>query len=667
MIGLSLRRRSIAAAIAASLAALAVVLIVQIASMSTGGEDAARAALAARARALADALGPPLAAADRASAGRILAASDPGATAHARVIDAAGNEFAAHVADDEAGAMMESHPILVDGVAVGRIELRSASGAGGQQRAHPAWTFAAALAGLLLAGAVAVRMAGFVARPVADLAAALREAVGAGELSLRPAGTFAGELGELARALQSFLDEIRLRDRGLESQVRERTEELVRVNERLKHQAYHDALTRLPNRALFDDRLTLALAQAEREGARVAVLFLDLDDFKTVNDTLGHDSGDELLRIVANRLRESVRRIDTVARLGGDEFTMVLTRLDSVADAEAVGRTVIEALRQPITIGGTVLRITASVGVAVYPEHGTTVSVLKRNADTAMYCAKERGRDNMQFYSVQFDALRDQRLMLINDLEAGIERGELGVAYQPVLEAASGRIAAVEALARWQHPDHGAIAPSQFIPYAEEIGRIARIDRWIMQRTLGHLAHWRDAAGGPVAVSFNVALASVREEGFCAWLEAAARSAGAAPGDICLEIGERALMRATDADLALLAALRARGFRMAIDDFGSGYSAISYLPQCPVDLIKIDRTFMRDLARDRYRGAAVRAIAAMARSLDIGLIAKGVDDPATQDALRTIGIAMLQGDELARAAPADDIARMLAGQRRAAG
>jgi len=662
---LSIRRKLIAYGMVVSGAALLVATAGDLYLDARQARAVVREQLREQADVLAFAIAGALSRGERGEVREALRALEAGRTvAVARVHDAAGTLVASYYRPgvDRAAASAlaaERRPVLAGGAQIGTIEVHS-------ERAIVAGRFdllarlglPTALVALAIAYLLSVGLERLISRPIERLARIARRVSEERDYSLRAPSAGDDELGHLTEAFNRMLARIQRREEQLEEEVRERTEELVRLNERLKHQAYHDALTKLPNRALFDDRLTLALAQAERDRSRVAVLFLDLDNFKTINDTLGHDVGDELLRRIAQRLRGAVRRIDTVARLGGDEFTVVVTKLDNAADAAVVARTLIEAVREPLDLDGRTLRCTVSIGISIYPDHGRTVTLLKRNADTAMYYAKEHGRNNFHFYSEELDSITGQRLLLATDLERAIDAGDLLVLYQPVLEVVEGRVVGVEALVRWRHPARGLIAPGQFVPFAEEAGLSARIDLWAVRRAVPHLAAWQADGFGPLLATFNLALPSLREVRFAARLEDTVHEAGASTASVGLELSERALMRATEQDLVVLRELRERGFHIVIDDFGSGYSALSYLPQCAVDQVKIDRSFVRDVARDRYGAAAVRAIAAMARSLDLTIIAKGVEASAQQSALQAMGVTHMQGFLFGRPMSAEEFERL---------
>ncbi len=660
---LPLRRKLVLFGVTVACAALLLVTIADLYQHGLKAREVVAAQLREQAAMLAAQVTGPLMVGDAkaAQAALLVLAADRNVTS-ARIHDAGGTLVAR--LDRDAGPVVAplevERPVVLDGEALGRVVLVAGRDAVTEWfKQFSRVTLIVLAVAIALAWVLASRLQRLVSGPILELAAIARRVTEKQDYGLRAPPGACDEFGQLADAFNGMLDQIQRRDDQLEELVRARTEELVRLNDRLKHQAYHDALTRLPNRALFDDRLTLALAQCERGGGHCAVLFLDLDNFKAVNDTLGHDSGDELLRQVAARISGAVRRIDTVARLGGDEFTVIVTEVSQNEDAARVARAVIEAVRRPMQVGGRTVRTTVSVGISVFPEHGTTVTALKRNADTAMYHAKARGRDHYEFYSEELDTATGQRLLLVTDLGQALERGDLLPWLQPIVDIASGRIVAVEALARWRHADRGLIPAAQFVPFAEETGVIAGIDRRILEASLALLPEW-EATGARPGLTINVSLQTAREEGFADWLFGVIAASHVEPGRLTLEVSERALLRAGEEDLAALRDLRARGVRLVIDDFGSGYSALSYLPQCPVDGVKIDSAFVRDVARDRYGAAAVRAIAAMARGLDVAVSAKGIEDRAQQGALALIGLSQMQGAFIGAVQEPSAISQLLA-------
>jgi diguanylate cyclase (GGDEF)-like protein len=667
---LGVRHKLVAFAMAISTAALVLASAIDLWANARAAEHTVRNRLRAHADVLAVSLAPAVAAGNQAAIEQTLRGlSALTEIDNARVVDLGGRLVAEYTRDPatermRAPVLRQRRDVRAGGQVLGQVELTTARRAIRELIAESSAVTAATVGVcLVFAYALAARLQRLMSRPVAQVAEAARRVSAERDYSLRVDYDGRDEFGRLTDAFNGMLEQVQRRDQELEEQVRGRTEELVRLNERLKHQAYHDALTKLPNRALFDDRLTLAIAQSERDDSKVAVMFLDLDNFKAINDSLGHDYGDELLRQVALRIRNAVRRIDTVARLGGDEFTVVLTKLDSAEDAAIVARAIIDAVHRPVDIAGQIVRTSVSIGISIYPDHGLTVTALKRNADTAMYCAKSRGRDGFQFYSDELDLMRGQRIALLGDLEHAVERNELRVLYQPIFDVVRDTMVGVEALLRWHHPVHGVIAPGQFIGYAEESGLLERLDHWTLGNALPHQRRWETLAGAPLPLSFNIGIGTLRSDDCVTRVTTLCARHHVPAGSVVLELNERALFHAADADLARLRLLRERGFQVSIDDFGSGYSALSYLPQCPVDAVKIDRAFVRDIAHDRYGAAAVRAIAAMAQSLELDIVAKGTEDWSQQNALLSMGIVTMQGYALARPMTAEELSRLLDARR----
>jgi diguanylate cyclase (GGDEF)-like protein/PAS domain S-box-containing protein len=424
--------------------------------------------------------------------------------------------------------------------------------------------------------------------------------------------------------------------------------------QRIAYMAQHDALTGLPNRSLCQERLKMSIDQARRSGQKVAVLFVDLDRFKNINDSLGHHVGDGLLRSIASRLLNVVRNGDTVARLGGDEFVVIL---NGIADVEEIGKIVdqrlISLIRKPHQVDGAELNISCSVGVAVYPDDGEDIDRLMRHADVAMYQAKSSGRDNLQFFTPELNERVLRRLQLENDLRHAAERDELVLHYQPRINAATGTLAGVESLVRWKHPQHGLIPPADFIPIAEESGLIVGIGAWIIGEACRQHQHWRRAGVGVVPVSINLSAVQLREPGLCATLDAALRRHAVDPAQIELELTESILMDKVDHTIAVLRDIKALGCTISIDDFGSGYSSLSYLYRFPIDKLKIDRAFIQNMHSAPQNLAVTNAIIGLGHTLGLQVVAEGVERPEDVDLLRAAGCDELQGFYYSRALPAE--------------
>ncbi|HJW81382.1 MAG TPA: EAL domain-containing protein, partial [Acidiferrobacterales bacterium] len=438
--------------------------------------------------------------------------------------------------------------------------------------------------------------------------------------------------------------------------------ERVQAQERLQHMAQHDALTELPNRALFLDRLRQSLARARWHQRLVAILFVDMDRFKTINDTLGHEVGDKLLQALAERLTASVREGDTVARFGGDEFVVLLDDVASEKDIGALAQKVIEAIIPPFVIDGQDLYITASIGVSLYPNDGEDSTTLLKNADIAMYRAKDLGKNTYQFYSADMSARAFERLTLESSLRHAIGRNEFRLYYQPQIDTTSGAILGVEALLRWQHPDFGLVAPAEFIPLLEETGLIAPVSEWVFRAACEQLCAWHAAGWPALRMAVNLSPRQFQAAGLAIMIERGLATVGCDPELIELEITENVLLRHAAATLDTLDALRTLGVRLAIDDFGTGYSSLSYLRRYSIDTLKIDRSFVHDVPGDPDDSAIISAIIVMAQSLKLDVIAEGVETEAQRDFLRERGCHMMQGYLFSRPLPADELTALLGKQ-----
>src|SRR5579884_1448509 len=411
----------------------------------------------------------------------------------------------------------------------------------------------------------------------------------------------------------------------------------------LRHQAFHDALTGLANRALFEDRLAHALAAARRHDRRLAILFLDLDDFKTINDSLGHLSGDELLRTVAQRLAGVVRVSDTAARLGGDEFAILLETLESENHAEAVAERLLDVLREPFHVAGRELRISASVGLAK-SDGRVGVDELVRNADTAMYAAKESGKGTTQAFEPGMYERVLHRLELTGELQRALESEQFELDYQPIVELDSGRIIGTEALVRWAHPARGRLAPFHFIGLAEETGLIVPLGDWILRRACAQGAIWQQQfPEHPLDMNVNVSTRQLHDPEFPALVAAALRSSGLPASQLVLEITESLLPDDSDEIMAQLTRLKDIGVRVAVDDFGTGYSALSRLQAYPVDILKIDRSFIDGIERDPGKGQLVKGIVNLGESLNLQVVAEGIEEREQADQLRQMRSPLGQG------------------------
>ena len=467
-------------------------------------------------------------------------------------------------------------------------------------------------------------------------------------------GSFSGELTMRRLDGGSFPAEVSSalfteRDGQLRSSIiiRDITER-KRAEEQLTYLAQHDALTALPNRLLLMDRLSMALAGARRNAKRLAVMFMDLDRFKIVNDSFGHDLGDRLLREAAIRLSENVRATDTVSRHGGDEFLVILPEIERDADAALVAGKLIDAFSRPFVLDETEIVLTASIGIVCYPDNGRDADTLLRNADAAMYVAKDQGRNRYQFYSKEMNARSHERMMLESDLRHAIAREQLSLVYQPQVDLGNGVIVGLEAFVRWQHPVRGEVPPAQFIPIAEESGLIESVGSWVLETACAQHARWVSSKliTGPVAV--NVSAYQFRQADFVGVVQAVLTRCGLPASLLELELTEGMVMRGGDEVLHKLDALHALGVNIAIDDFGTGYSSLSYLTRFPIGRLKIDQSFTRGLPGDRGSAAIAQAVISMGHSLGLDVVAEGVENKAQQEFLQSLWCDAGQGYLYAR-------------------
>jgi diguanylate cyclase (GGDEF)-like protein/PAS domain S-box-containing protein len=415
------------------------------------------------------------------------------------------------------------------------------------------------------------------------------------------------------------------------------------LEERLGALAHRDPLTGLPNRRLFEDRLEIALAQAHRYRHRVALIFVDLDRFKQVNDGFGHAAGDELLRGVAERLGASVREGDTVARLGGDEFTLLLPGIHYAEDLAAISGKLVESLRKPFRLQGREVHVTASGGISLYPEDGEDAEALLKSADTAMYRAKERGRDNFQLFSLAMAEKALERRSLEDSLRQALDRQELTLHYQPCLELATGRVTGVEALLRWQRPELGVMSPKDFMALADFTGVMLSVGPWVIETACRQAREWQRRGSRGLRLMVNLSARELQQDDLVVHVEKALAASGLAPDALQLEIPEGYAMQDLERTIATLRALRSVGVHLAIDGFGAGFTSLAHLRQLPVDTLKIDLSFVRGATTDADDASVVTAVIAVAHSLGLRVVAQGVETEAQVALLRSLACDEVQG------------------------
>ncbi|MGB5605401.1 MAG: EAL domain-containing protein, partial [Gammaproteobacteria bacterium] len=520
------------------------------------------------------------------------------------------------------------------------------------------------LVSLLVTFGLSARMQRIITDPLLRLSETARNITTDKNYSLRVTGEGTDEIGTLIVDFNVMLNEIQSRDKELiehrsmlEERVALRTEEIEIANQqlasakeqaesvakRMEYYAHHDALTGLPNRILFNDRIDTALAHAQRQQSMLALLFLDLDRFKVINDSLGHAVGDQLLRVVSRRIRKCLRTDDTVARLGGDEFMVLLTDIKSSADAGRIGNKIIDSLVKPASCNGHELHITTSIGVSIYPFDGLDTDTLVKNSDVSMYRAKELGRNKLVYYTAEMNAVSRKQLSLETSLRKALENDELELYYQPQVDITTNTIIGAEALLRWQHPEMGAINPLDFLPIAEDSGMIIPIGEWVLHTAFRQLRIWHDAGHKQLGLAVNLSASQIARPGLTRTIKHALETTGINAGMTELEITENVVMKNLDTAIVILDKLKAMGFRIAMDDFGTGYSSLGYLRKLPIDTVKIDKSFVREIPDNKEDTLIAQAVIAMAQSLGLSLVAEGVENNKQLEFLRQQDCTVVQG------------------------
>jgi diguanylate cyclase (GGDEF)-like protein/PAS domain S-box-containing protein len=427
--------------------------------------------------------------------------------------------------------------------------------------------------------------------------------------------------------------------RGISRDISERK----LMEQQLNYMATHDSLTGLPNRLMFSQLLNQAIRSAQRHKRQLAVFFIDLDRFKIINDSLGHEAGDQLLQEIARRFKQSLRAVDVVGRLGGDEFVVLIEEVNESSQAAIVAHKILSAAIKPMVLLGEECRVTASIGISIYPEDGMDEQSLMKNADVAMYFAKEEGKNNYQFYSKDIQSQSKERLGIETNLRSALERKEFSLHYQAKVDFKTGAINGVEALLRWDNPSLGSVTPTQFIPVAEETGLIVPIGRWVIKTACAQNVAWQRQGLPPVCVAVNLSLRQLTDANLLEDIKAALEGSGMAPNLLELEITESMIMHNPARLIGVLADIKELGVRLAIDDFGTGYSSLSQIKHFPIDTLKVDRSFIRNLPQDPEDKAITEAIIAMGKTLSLTVVAEGVETQEQEDFLREHSCDEMQG------------------------
>jgi diguanylate cyclase (GGDEF)-like protein len=448
----------------------------------------------------------------------------------------------------------------------------------------------------------------------------------------------------------------------LEHVIAARTKGLEAANHQLQQLATHDVLTGLPNRVILHDRLEQAIAHATREQHEFAVLLLDLDRFKVINDSLGHGAGDELLKEVAQRLKGVVRSIDTLVRLGGDEFVIVMASIQSRDQVPAIATRAIEVLKPPIRLQGVDVRTSASIGIAFYPSDGVTVELLLAHADSAMYSAKQSAHGTYQCFATSTSTSTRDRVKFESELHAALAAGQFELHYQPKVDTASGRVHSAEALIRWRHPVHGLLLPGDFIPIAEECGLLDSIGEWVLGEACRQAKLWQRHADRPLRVAVNVSPSQFRLGSLVEMVRKALMAAELEPRFLEIELTETAVMSNAEESIYILESLSRLGVLISVDDFGTGYSSMSYLRRFPIDKLKIDRAFVKEMTSRPEDASIVRAMVSLAHSLNLKVVAEGVETGDQLALLQQLGCDQYQGFHFSAALPPKEFERLISTQ-----
>jgi diguanylate cyclase (GGDEF)-like protein len=445
---------------------------------------------------------------------------------------------------------------------------------------------------------------------------------------------------------------------GIVGYLRDITER-KRTEEALQYQAHHDALTGLPNRALFMERLKQGIKKAQRHKTGLAVFFIDLDKFKHINDSLGHGVGDKVLIIIAKRLQDIIRREDTLARLSGDEFTIIMEDLNHPEDASILGEKILRTLAKAIVMNEQELYVSGSIGISFYPQDAKDAQSLLKYADTAMYRAKEEGRNNYQFYAPEMTEIALKRILMQTSLRQAIDNEEFIIYYQPQMKTSTNTLIGMEVLIRWEHPTIGVVMPDEFIPLAEENGMIVEIDQWVMKTAMMQISQWYKEGLNPGVLGLNISIKQLDKINFLQQIEASLRDNDFDPSWLELEITESQMMKRPEEVITKLHQIHALGIGISIDDFGTGYSSLSLLKRLPINRLKIDRSFVKDIPEDEEDVAIVEAIIALAKSLKLDLIAEGVETAEQRGFLVDHGCINIQGHYCSHPLPKEEMHKIL--------
>ena len=523
-----------------------------------------------------------------------------------------------------------------------------------QQRSLFFYAFVIASFVLLIVFIIASYIQKSISDPIIQLNDLIQKVGETKDYSLRSANRQIDEIGQLSRRFNSMLEQIEHRDTMLEKQVAHRTAELEQLANDFRHRAYHDALTNLPNRAYLNEYGPKALAKDKRNKRSTGLLLLDIDNFKVINDTLGHDFGDELIKLIATRLQESCRAQDTIVRLGGDEFVVLIENIDNPDHIHEIAEKILKTMRKESYIKDQRILVTTSIGCAICPEHGDTVMTLKKCADLAMYVTKDQGKNGYSIFEQSMEHLTIERLIVQNNLRNALDNEELKLVYQPKIDASNNSVIGCEILVRWYQPEHGVIFPDSFIPFAEENGLIKNLDIYVLERACQQAKYWRDNLGLEIPIAVNFSGIHFHDHEIVSTLGQVLNKTNMQPHLLQLEITEAMLIQDPEIALEVLLGIRELGIKINLDDFGIGYSSLNYLRTLPVDIIKLDKSFVIGLVDNPQDERLTRAIIALAKELELSVIAEGVETTEHVEKLKTLGCLHMQGYHFAKPLLADD-------------
>jgi len=569
----------------------------------------------------------------------------------------------------ESGYLIGEHtidfyqPVILDGKTIGMVHISaSLQELYANVIGYSSIVLASLIATLALALLLSSRLQHAVTRPIAEITSTAKRISASQDYSLRINKQTDDELGAVIDGINGMLGQIERRDEQLaahatqlEHEVAERTRELEHITEQFRHQAYHDELTGLPNRALFMERLGYSISQSSRQKQSLALIFLDLDGFKTINDVLGHDVGDELLVDIAQRLTSTIRTSDTVSRFGGDEFTLLLNDISSNEALIKMAEKLLHVVSQPILCGNREVHLSTSMGISMYPQDSESAIDLLKFADTAMYQAKKLGKNTYQFYSPELHSESIGRMSIESELRSALANKELVLHYQPKVDVLKRQITGVEILLRWQHPKKGLLTPSDFIDVAEETGLILPIGKWVLMEACKQAIDWKTSAYSHMNIAVNLSVVQLYQEDLLSTLSTCIEKHRMLPDTLQLELTESMVMNDVGRDRKILNDLRNLGISLAIDDFGTGYSCLNQLRNIPVDTVKIDRSFIRNFDSDERSVAVVKAIIGLAGAMGLYVIAEGVESENEIRRLVKLGCHEIQGFYFSRPVPSNEL------------